>query len=322
MQSRVRRRSTPRLDVRSLQAWTLAAAYLGGGLTCLAGAAFPMSPRAPVALGVVLGLVCLLAGAALIATRRRLPPAGLQVAALGGAVIAGVFVANSHTLAGLVVSASSLPWLGVWAAAFASPRRAIATATVATAVLALGVAASDAPGRIAAGAAVAATVWAATVAFVVVAVHVRAHLDTDPLTGLLNRAGLRRAAERVRRRADRHDETVGVAVLDLDDFKGLNDRNGHAAGDRARAELGRVWARPVGAEGLLGREGGDEFVLVVPGADRTEAQRLPVQLHAASTVRWTAGLTQWQRGEDLEACLERADHDLYRRKRDPERRAA
>ena len=322
MHSRVRRRSVTRLDIRSLQAWTLAAAYLGGGLTCLVGAAFPMSPRAPVALGVVLGLTCLSTGAALIAGRRRLPAAALHVAALVGAAIAGLFVANSHTLAGLVVSASSLPWLGVWAAAFASPRRALATAGVATTALALGVAASDAPGRIAAGAAIAATIWAATVAFVVVAVHVRAHLDTDPLTGLLNRAGLRRAAERVAAEADRRGEPVAVAVLDLDDFKGLNDRYGHAAGDRALTELGRVWARDFDAEGLLGREGGDEFVLVVPAADRARTLRLLVQLHDAASVRWTAGVTQWQRGEDLEACLERADHDLYRRKRDPGRRAA
>ncbi len=210
----------------------------------------------------------------------------------------------------------------MWAAAFASPRRAIGTAGVATGALALGVAASDAPGRIAAGAAIAATIWAATVAFIVVAVHVRAHLDTDPLTGLLNRAGLRRAADRVRTRADRRGEAVAVAVLDLDDFKGVNDRYGHAAGDRALAELGRVWAREFDGEGLLGREGGDEFVLVVPGADRARALRLLVQLHASCSVRWTAGVTQWQRGEDLEACLERADHDLYRRKRDPGRRAA
>ena len=151
MHSRVRRRSVTRLDIRSLQAWTLAAAYLGGGLTCLVGAAFPMSPRAPVALGVVLGLACLLDRRGPDRRRRRLPAAALHVAALVGAAIAGLFVANSHTLAGLVVSASSLPWLGVWAAAFASPRRALTTAGVATTALALGVAASDAPGRIAAG---------------------------------------------------------------------------------------------------------------------------------------------------------------------------
>ena len=152
--------------------------------------------------------------------------------------------------------------------------------------------------------------------------HVRAHLDTDPLTGLLNRAGLRRAAERARARAERCGEPLAVAVLDLDDFKGINDRYGHAAGDRALTELGRVWARAFDDAGLLGREGGDEFVLVAPGADREQALALLARLRDACGVRWTTGVTQWQPGEDLEACLERADHDLYHRKRDARRHAA
>ena len=324
MQSRVRRRSVTRLDIRSLQAWTLAAAYLGGGLTCLVGAAFPMSPRAPVALGVVLGLACLSTGAALIAGARRLPAGrAARVAALGGAAIAGLFVANSHTLAGLVVSASSLPWLGVWAAAFAEPATGAHHRRRGDDALALGVAASDAPGRIAAGAAIAATIWAATVAFVVVAVHVRAHLDTDPLTGLLNRAGLRRAAERVRcggrpaRRAGRRRRPRPRRLQGPQ--RPLRPRGRRPGADRARPRLGPRVRRPRACWGARAATSSCSSCRRPTAPGRCGCW---CNCTTRASVRWTAGVTQWQRGEDLEACLERADHDLYRRKREPGRRAA
>lgn len=311
----VRRPPVHRFDLHALQARTLGAAYVAGGATCVVGALFPLSPAAPVRLGAVLGALCLLVGAALLAGARRLPPWVTELGLPLGVGVATLLVAHSHTLAGVVLSAFSLPWLGVWAAAFLAPRRAVLHAVGATSALAAGVAASDAPSALVAGAALALATWAATLAFAAVAVHVRAHLDTDPLTGLLNRAGLRRAAARERALAERQGRPVAVAILDLDDFKGLNDRYGHAAGDRALTALGRAWHDELRAGTLLGREGGDEFVLVAPGAGLPEAWALLERLREACNVRWTAGVTDWRRGEDLEACLERADHELYRNKR-------
>ena len=161
-----------------------------------------------------------------------------------------------------------------------------------------------------------------TLAFTAVAVHIRAHLDTDPLTGLLNREGLRRAAERELALAARRGSPVVVAALDLDDFKGINDTFGHAAGDRVLAEFGRAWADGFRAEGVVGAARRRRVVLVMRGARPAEAHELLRRLRAACAVRWTAGVTEWRPGEVLDACLDRADADLYRRKRDLGRRAA
>jgi diguanylate cyclase (GGDEF)-like protein len=281
-----------------------------------------MSPMAPVRLVLVVGLVRLAIGAGLLATWRRVPPAAIQGLALLVVVSSAVLIANSHTLGGVVVSALGMPWLGVWAAAFLPPRRAIQHAAVITAALAAGVAATDAPRAIAAGVAIGLTTWAATLTFVAIAAHVRAHLETDPLTGLLNRAGLRRAAAREGAAAARSGAPVAIAVLDLDGFKAINDTFGHAAGDRALAELGRAWAEGFRGEGLLGRQGGDEFVLVMCGARRAEMLTLLARLRAACAVRWTAGVSELCAGECLDACVDRADADLYRQKRNLARRAA
>jgi diguanylate cyclase (GGDEF)-like protein len=89
----------------------------------------------------------------------------------------------------------------------------------------------------------------------------------DPLTGFSNRAGLERAVRNWRTREDRR-EPLALFYLDLDGFKTVNDRHGHAAGD---ALLRMVATRLTGlapADGLAVRIGGDEFALLVPEADR------------------------------------------------------
>lgn len=91
-----------------------------------------------------------------------------------------------------------------------------------------------------------------------------AHAATyDPLTGLLNRASLHDGLVRA---VEAHD-TVGVAYLDLDGFKPVNDRLGHEAGDTLlQAVAGRL-SDVVASDGMVGRIGGDEFLVVAPGHD-------------------------------------------------------
>lgn len=141
---------------------------------------------------------------------------------------------------------------------------------------------------------------------------------TDPLTGCLNRRGFAERLDAELRAAERPDADVALALLDLDDFKAVNDAHGHAAGD----ELLRWVASTVGAltrgEDVVGRLGGDEFAVVLPGGDLASAQVLAERLAAALAERIGASVgiaTRRRDGHDAEMLHRRADARLYARKR-------
>jgi diguanylate cyclase (GGDEF)-like protein len=99
---------------------------------------------------------------------------------------------------------------------------------------------------------------------------IRLQATTDPLTGLANR---RRLFEVLAARAD-EGTLLGVMMIDLDDFKALNDEQGHLAGDGVLARLGELLARVAPERSLASRYGGDEFVLVTELSSEAEAARL------------------------------------------------
>ncbi len=137
----------------------------------------------------------------------------------------------------------------------------------------------------------------------------------DPLTGLLNRAGIMRRLDTVGA-----DEQVGVMFLDLDKFKPINDTHGHEAGDEVLTEIGRRLAEAVRGEESIGRIGGDEFVVVMPGPWDLEqlASRLvhvveqPIALDSGVivSVGTSIGLTSGWGGDSAE-LLRQADEALY-----------
>jgi diguanylate cyclase (GGDEF)-like protein len=88
--------------------------------------------------------------------------------------------------------------------------------------------------------------------------------ETDPLTGCLNRRAMAPATEHLREQSARHGEQVALLVLDLDNFKRLNDTNGHAAGDAVLSESARRMRAVLPTGALLARLGGDEFACAVP----------------------------------------------------------
>lgn len=92
----------------------------------------------------------------------------------------------------------------------------------------------------------------------------------DPLTGMDDR---RLFLERVQRTL-RHGRPLTVALIDLDDFKGINDRHGRAGGDRALRLTARAIREGVGEGGLAARLGGDEFAVLLPGAEPKPARRI------------------------------------------------
>ena len=155
-------------------------------------------------------------------------------------------------------------------------------------------------------------------------------VSTDALTQVANRRGLAQAFTQETARVLRDGPErapLALGLIDIDNFKKLNDSLGHAAGDVALQSLAarvKEWLRPVDH---IARFGGEEFVLLLPGTPVDEAQqaltRLQRRLSASLFmhegqevfVTFSAGVTAWRPGETVEAALARADEGLYEAKR-------
>jgi len=154
--------------------------------------------------------------------------------------------------------------------------------------------------------------------------------QTDALTGLPHRRSLRRALDAALYRAEGQGRSVGLAMIDLDDFKAVNDSLGHPAGDEVLVEFAQRAQRVLRSEESLYRFGGEEFVLLLPHADRDGALAAAERMRAAiaeasfaggSRVTCSIGVaTSGIDGLDAKALLERADQALLAAKRDGKNR--
>jgi diguanylate cyclase (GGDEF)-like protein len=158
--------------------------------------------------------------------------------------------------------------------------------------------------------------------------RLRRRATIDALTDLPNRAEFERQAGRRLTELAREGRGACLIVVDLDGFKSINDSAGHAAGDRVLAEAGRRLAAAVRCSDLVGRWGGDEFVLLLVGVsdpltipDRTAAIAACLEdLAADPGVRLTASVGAAAfplQGRDLGTLLELADRAMYDEKRRP-----
>jgi len=148
-------------------------------------------------------------------------------------------------------------------------------------------------------------------------VRMAAAANVDPLTGLSNRRHLDEALQAALEHADRTRSPLSVALLDLDHFKSVNDTRGHDEGDWLLQAVTRAWTPLLGAGQLLARQGGDEFVLVMPGLRLDEAVATAERLRLAMPEGHTCsvGVAQHWHGENARALLRRADAALYQVKR-------
>ncbi|MBM4124318.1 MAG: diguanylate cyclase [Nitrospira sp.] len=105
--------------------------------------------------------------------------------------------------------------------------------------------------------------------------------SVDPLTGLWNRRMVVEFLDREVERARRENASLGVVLADLDDFKAVNDSHGHAVGDAILCEVGKRLCRSLRPYDGIGRLGGDDFLIALPGCDFQETVNLAERLRAA-----------------------------------------
>jgi len=152
-------------------------------------------------------------------------------------------------------------------------------------------------------------------------------LYLDHLTGALNRRGLNDAYLREAARADRSGRPLALGMLDLDDFKQLNDRLGHAAGDRALVHVANILRTALRPQDTIARYGGEEFVVLLPEtspeAARAAINRAREALVAAPLesngrkldLAFSAGIAACIGDQTFDTLLARADSALYTAKR-------
>jgi diguanylate cyclase (GGDEF)-like protein len=312
----LKRRLERRLRRLPAQVWALAAIFGVGGLMCLLAAAFPISKTAPTTLATVLGIILLCGAAVLLRFSTAMSPRRLQVLAIAGTLTNTVLVANCTTDYGAALNSFAYIWIGIYAGQFFEQRAARVQAAVLVVASGVALYLSGLPGMMTAWALVAGSSVLATEALARLNSRVRTQLVTDQLTGLLNRSGFVEAAERMRSIADRAALPITIALIDLDQFKQVNDLQGHAAGDELLVDLGRDWGAELRGSEVLARFGGDEFALALVGTGREGAEDALRRLRLASPADWSAGVVEWQQGESLDRAMARADEELYRAKRD------
>jgi diguanylate cyclase (GGDEF)-like protein len=151
---------------------------------------------------------------------------------------------------------------------------------------------------------------------------------TDALTRLPNRNQLDHDLAELMRQAEHNKLPLSLMFLDLDHFKAINDRHGHAIGDRCLVMVGNILRRHVRASDLIVRYGGEEFVLALEGAGRERGIAAAEGLRAAVEegvreidgcavgLSVSIGLTDHRPGDRVEDLLARADAVLYRAKRE------
>jgi len=156
--------------------------------------------------------------------------------------------------------------------------------------------------------------------------QVKALVQQDPLTDTLNRRGIDDAFRREAARCDRSGAKLCVALIDLDDFKQINDRYGHPVGDRALQHVAAIARDALRPTDRIGRFGGEEFLFLLPDIGATEciavlnrikrslAARALLDAGTPVKISFSGGVVERAGQESLNDLIARADGALYRAK--------
>ena len=144
------------------------------------------------------------------------------------------------------------------------------------------------------------------------------------MTGVVNRHSFEKTFEKEIAKALRHNYALSVVYLDIDHFKDVNDTYGHHVGDEVLVKVVRVLENRLRSGDMLGRWGGEEFIVMLPYTDLDNACKISEELRSAIeeerfgmvdvTLTCSFGVTELEKGDDLDAIVKRADAALYRAK--------
>jgi diguanylate cyclase (GGDEF)-like protein/putative nucleotidyltransferase with HDIG domain len=152
--------------------------------------------------------------------------------------------------------------------------------------------------------------------------HARVEATTDALTGLINHGALQLRVREEISRARRGGTPLACLLLDLDDFKAVNDDRGHQAGDEQLRLVAAALRAELRDHDVVARYGGDEFVVLLPGADAGGGRLVADRIAAAVPVACSIGVADWTEPLSADELLERADRALLHAKRTGKRRVA
>ena len=214
-----------------------------------------------------------------------------------------------------MLAAFAYPWIAIYAAHF-FPRRAVnAQAVLISAGFGAGLLLSGLPHVAIYWVVVTVTIWSICILLGNLSESLRLQAGTDHLTGLLNRSGFLAAALRERALADRTGAPLSVALIDLDQFKEINDRDGHAVGDRLLADLARRGVSGCARATSSRATAATSSCCCCPAPGRpAQTRRSGACAASEDTVGWSVGISEWSPGEELDAPLARADKQLYEAK--------
>jgi diguanylate cyclase (GGDEF)-like protein len=156
--------------------------------------------------------------------------------------------------------------------------------------------------------------------------------DIDPLTGVFNRRAWARRLAELQERTSLRGESLSLLFLDLDRFKEINDRFGHDAGDRALQTVAAVMREELRDVDEIGRYGGEEFVVGLPGVDARRAMQIAERIRgqlqqlASATTEGvlptvSIGVASTHGGQDFDTLVRRADQAMYVAKKSGRNRA-
>ncbi|MGC8800319.1 GGDEF domain-containing response regulator [Chloroflexus sp.] len=158
--------------------------------------------------------------------------------------------------------------------------------------------------------------------------HIRRFLIRDSLTGLLNHQAVEEELAREFARAERLNQPLAIAIIDLDHFKRINDSHGHVVGDHVLRSFARLLQQRLRKSDLMGRHGGEEFLVALPNTSLVEALTLIDTVRSSFAalhhygpagmfgVTFSAGIAGYPQHRSLIGMMQAADQALYQAKRE------